>query len=83
MKRKNYEDHSDFKFYECPKEINKFMNSVTNEYLNGNVDREEDMYEVDKDDLDSMNHKMIYENDEINEKDKAFFVLWNDYVSEK
>ena len=59
-----------------------FFNSVTGEEINLDYDNEEDMYDILPDLEEYIGDKIVNSTD-LNEKDKIFFHMWNNYMKNK
>ncbi len=59
-----------------------FFNSVTGEEINLDYDNEEDMYDI-LPDLEEYIEDKIVNSTDLNEKDKIFFHMWNNFMKNK
>ena len=77
------ENRNDLKYYHLNKPKNRiYINSVTGEEIDFDYENEEDMYEV-LPDIEKYNEEKINNNTDLNEKDKFFFHMWNNFMKNK
>ena len=77
------ENRNDLKYYHLNKPKNRiYINSVTGEEIDFDYENEEDMYEV-LPDIEKYNEEKINNNADLNEKDKFFFHMWNNFMKNK
>ena len=77
------ENRNDLKYYHLNKPKNRiYINSVTGEEIDFGYENEEDMYEV-LPDIEKYNEEKINNNTDLNEKDKFFFHMWNNFMKNK
>ena len=77
------EGKSELKYYHVNKPKDRiFINSVTGEEIDFDYENEEDMYEVEND-IEKYNEEKIKNSTDLNEKDKFFFQMWNNFMKNK
>ena len=77
------EGKSELKYYHINKPKDRiFINSVTGEEIDFDFENEEDMYEVEND-IEKYNEDKIKNSTDLNEKDKFFFQMWNNFMKNK
>ena len=77
------ENRNDLKYYHLNKPKNRiYINSVTGEEIDFDYENEEDMYEV-LPDIEKYNEEKINNCTDLNEKDKFFFHMWNNFMKNK
>ena len=73
----------DLKYYHINKPKNRiYINSVTGEEIDFDYENEEDMYEI-LSDIEKINEEKIKSCNDLNEKDKFFFQMWNSFMRNK
>ena len=73
----------DLKYYHINKPKNRiYINSVTGEEIDFDYENEEDMYEI-LSDIEKINEEKIKNCNDLNEKDKIFFQMWNSFMRNK
>ena len=73
----------DLKYYHINKPKNRiYINSVTGEEIDFDYENEEDMYEI-LSDIEKINEEKIKSCNDLNEKDKIFFQMWNSFMRNK
>ena len=73
----------DLKYYHINKPKNRiYINSVTGEEIDFDYENEEDMYEI-LSDIEKINEEKIKNCNDLNEKDKFFFQMWNSFMRNK
>ena len=73
----------DLKYYHINKPKNRiYINSVTGEEIDFDYENEEDMYEI-LSDIEKINEEEIKSCNDLNEKDKIFFQMWNSFMRNK
>ena len=77
------ETKEESKYYHNKSPKNRlFFNSVTGEEINLDYDNEEDMYTF-LPYIEEYSEDKIANNTDLNEKDKIFFHMWNNYMNDK
>ena len=77
------ENKNELKYYHVKKPKNRiYINSVTGEEIDFDYENEEDMYEL-LPDIEKYNDEKITNCTDLNDKDKFFFRVWNDFMKNK
>ena len=77
------EEKDDLRYYHINKPKDRiYINSVTGVEIDFNCENEEDMYELVPD-IEKYNEEKIKNCSDLNQKDKTFFQLWNNFMKNK
>ena len=77
------EEKDDLKYYHINNPKDRiYINSVTGEKIDFDYENEEDMYEL-MPDIEKYNEEKIKNRSDLNNKDKIFFQLWNNFMKNK